>query len=478
LRVEFALVFAVYVLVGSLIATLSRRLYRGGLSEYYIAGGRAGGLLSAMTYAATTYSAFMMIGLVGLTYATGVGALGFELVYLAATVFLLSTVGYRIWRLSKRYNWLSPPQMLSEIYGVKWLAPLVSAIYLYAMLPYLAAQVAGLRAVFSYGGLGELESLVASAIIIYAWIVVAGMWSVALTDAYQGLFMLSSSLLYLAWVFYFATQASGGDLSRLLEALGERGFLGITPFWSLNTFLAYTIPWALFAVTNPQVVVRLYIPADSKAYKRSVALFFTYGLVYTLIVVSIGLVARGLAILGFVPRDLPRDSVTPHLLGLMNPLLGSLVAVSIVAAAVSTANSIVLAVSGSIASSLGGRVNTLVARLIDAILVVAATVIASLNIGFIVDLSVLTSVILIPLGPATIAAAYIEGAPRRCTRYSALASIIVGIALSTYYAMKLGPRRAFVETVYNVPISLLVLIVSSIPVIIGAVADKALGRKR
>lgn len=477
MRVEFALVFAVYVLVGSLIATLSRRLYRGGLSEYYIAGGRAGGLLSAMTYAATTYSAFMMIGLVGLTYATGVGALGFELVYLAATVFLLSTVGYRIWRLSKRYNWLSPPQMLSEIYGVKWLAPLVSAIYLYAMLPYLAAQVAGLRAVFSYGGLGELESLVASALIIYAWIVVAGMWSVALTDAYQGLFMLSCGLLYLAWVFYFATQASG-DFSRVLKVLGESGFLGITPFWSLSTFLAYTIPWALFAVTNPQVVVRLYIPADSGAYRRSVALFFTYGLVYTLIVISVGLVARGLAILGVIPGGLPRDSVTPHLLGLMNPLLGSLVAVSIVAAAVSTANSIVLAVSGSIASSLGGRVNTLIARLIDAILVVAATAIASLNIGFIVDLSVLTSVILIPLGPVTIAAAYIEGAPGRYTKYSALASIIVGIALSTYYAMKLGPRRAFVETVYDVPISLLVLIVSSIPVIIGVVADKALGRKR
>lgn len=47
-------------------------------------------MVSALTYSATTYSAFMMVGLVELSYASGVGALGFELFYLVGTLFLLS----------------------------------------------------------------------------------------------------------------------------------------------------------------------------------------------------------------------------------------------------------------------------------------------------------------------------------------------------------------------------------------------------
>jgi len=54
-----------------------------------------------MTYAATTYSTFMMIGLAGLTFATGVATLGFELAYLASTVLLLSTVGVFVWRMAR-----------------------------------------------------------------------------------------------------------------------------------------------------------------------------------------------------------------------------------------------------------------------------------------------------------------------------------------------------------------------------------------
>ncbi|MEM4579335.1 MAG: sodium:solute symporter family protein, partial [Thermosphaera sp.] len=82
-----------FVLIGTFIAILSRRMGVKSASDYYVAGGRMGALLATGTYAATTYSAFMMIGLVGLTFQTGIGALGFELIYLVATVFMLSTLG-------------------------------------------------------------------------------------------------------------------------------------------------------------------------------------------------------------------------------------------------------------------------------------------------------------------------------------------------------------------------------------------------
>ncbi len=473
MKIEFLVVLALYILGGTIIAVISKRFFQKNLRDYYVGGGRLGSLLTAGTYAATTYSAFMMIGLVGLTYATGVGALGFELLYLAATVFLLSTVGYEVWRKSKEYNWIAPSQMLGDLYGSRSLSILVSTIYLFAMLPYLAAQIQGLKAMFNYGGLSEDWALIISSILVYLWIAIAGLWSVALTDLYQGLIMLISGLAYFAWVLLVFTPSTGVSLNDVFIVLGENGYLGLTSFWSLPVFLAYTIPWVFFAVTNPQVVVRLYMPRDEKAYRRGVFYFFIYGFLYTLIVVVVGLVVRGLALMGFIPSDLPRDSVTPWLLSRIHPLLGSLIAISVIAAAISTANSIVLAISGSLLVSTNKHNGLTLARIIDAILVVVAALIARANIGFIVDLSVLTSVILLPLAPVTITGLYIN-VRNKYAKTSALIAIIIGVSIATYYAYTLGPRRAFIERVFDLPISLVVLLSSTIVLLAGVLIGKKL----
>ncbi|WP_434731267.1 sodium:solute symporter family protein [Thermogladius sp. KZ2Tp1] len=459
MNAAFFLALLLYAAAGTGLALFSRRYFRRDIRDYYVTSGRLGGAVSALTYAATTYSAFMMLGLVGLAYATGAGALGFELAYLASTAVLLSTAGYRVHRLSRERGWVSPSQMLADMYGSRALGVAASLVYLYAMLPYLAAQVLGLRIVFGYGGLGEAESLAASALLVYAWIAVAGMWSVALTNLLQGSLMLFGGLAYLGWLLLFFTPSRGLTPGRLLEDLGSAGYLGLTGFWTPSVFLAYTIPWVFFAVSNPQVVAKLYLPRSGRAYRETVAYFFAYGLLYTLVVVAAGLAARGLAVEGVLPEDIPRDNVTPTLLGYMDPALGSVVAVSIIAATVDTANSIVLAVSSSVATTLGARsVNA--ARALDAALVAAATAIAALKPGFIVDLSVLTSVILLPVGLLTLVGAYTAGERSAALRYGSLASLLAGAGLATYYAVALGPRRAFTYTVAGLPVSGLVAAVS------------------
>ncbi|MCC6025209.1 MAG: sodium:solute symporter family protein [Desulfurococcaceae archaeon] len=477
MRVELLVLLVAHIAVGTTLALLSRRYFTKSLRDYYTASSRLGALLSAGTYAATTYSAFMMVGLVGMTYATGIGALGFELLYLAATVVILSTIGYEIWRLARRYQWLAPSQMLGDLYNSRVLAVATALVYLFAMVPYLAAQIRGLEAMFSYGGLGSLEAILISATLVYSWIFIAGMWSVALTDTYQGFLMLSGGLAYLIWALFYLAPARGLTLSDVFTELSKTGHLGLTGFWSLSTFIAYTLPWAFFAITNPQVVIRLYVPRDEEAYKKSVVAFYIYGFLYTLIVVLVGLVAAGLAATGALPRGLGWDSVTPYLLGLMHPLLGSLIAVSVIAAAVSTANSIVLAVSSSLVS-LSEKKSLAVARAVDAALVVAATLVAMLGAGFIVELSVLTSVILLPLAPITVLGVYRQ--PRNSTvmRRFALASLVVGVGLATYYATVLGPRRAFREVVAGLPLSAWVLLVSTLILVTGHLVESKLAGSR
>ncbi|MEM3967649.1 MAG: MATE family efflux transporter [Ignisphaera sp.] len=87
----------------------------------------------------------------------------------------------------------------------------------------------------------------------------------------------------------------------------------------------------------------------------------------------------------------------------------------------------------------------LVARIIDAVLVLATALIASTEAGFIIDLSVLTSVILLPLATVTILAVLKHGEFSKYTKLAALVSLVAGTLPATYHATTLRPRRAFRE---------------------------------
>jgi SSS family solute:Na+ symporter len=439
-----------------------------------VAGGRMGTLLAFGTYATTTYSAFMMIGLVGLSYITGVGALGFELLYLLATVILLSTIGYEIWKLSKERNWIAPSEMLGDLFNSRIMSITSAILYLIVMIPYVAAQIQGLGIIFEYGGLEYLYGVIIGVLLVYIWIYLAGMWSVASTDLYQGILMLISGFIYIGWIYNYMTEI-GIKLNDVINMLGEKGYLGITSFWTFTVFLSYTLPWIFFAITNPQVVVRLYIHRNESTYKKAVIFFSIFGLLYTLLSVSIGLLARALAVKEVVPANLSRDSVTPYMLSLMPSIIGSLIGISIMAAAISTANSIVLAVSGSICREINiksERKISILAKIINLLISIIAGVIAYYRIGFIVELSVLTSVLLLPFAPLTIIGVLLRGRVNKYTRTSGVIGLIIGVVIGLYYSMIYGPIKTFILSLYNIPLSGWILLISSAILFIGFLVDK------
>ena len=74
MNVSYILIFvAMYVALGTWMAYMSRKGMGVGITEYFLANRRVGGFVAALTYSATTYSAFMMVGLAGFTYRGGEG---------------------------------------------------------------------------------------------------------------------------------------------------------------------------------------------------------------------------------------------------------------------------------------------------------------------------------------------------------------------------------------------------------------------
>jgi solute:Na+ symporter, SSS family len=112
----------VFVVIAVAVA---RREMGQGVVEFFLGGRKIRGFVSGMTYAATTYSAFMLVGLAGLTYRSGVGALGFEMTYLMFTV-IFKLLGKRydhrnvslaaaIWAGMRSVSWTDAVQALVMI---------------------------------------------------------------------------------------------------------------------------------------------------------------------------------------------------------------------------------------------------------------------------------------------------------------------------------------------------------------------------
>lgn len=464
-------VLALYLALGTVLAVISRRFLGAGEADFYIAAGRLGGFLSAMTYAATTYSAFMMVGLVGFAYSTGVGALGFELVYLVATLLLLAYFAPTVWERARSRGWISPGEMLSDHYGSRHVGLLVSLVFLVALIPYASAQLKGIgETVAGLAGGGDVFYLVGVAMglaVMLLWSLIAGVWSVAITDALQGLWMITAGTGLLVWLLLRINETIG--FWGATNVLAENGLLGVTPFWRPSVFLAFTIPWMFFAVTNPQVVQRLYMPRDKASVASMIRWFGVFGLYFTVLVTLIGLLARAAAESGVVRYVDPgrRDAVTPTLLFQADPVLASIVFTSIVAAAVSTTDSILLTLASSASRDLGYKVRGGARRRLGyiAVLLVAAgiVVISVARVGYIVQLSVLSSLILLPLAPITLAAwAGVRSSPAAPT-LSVLTGVAVISLATIYYG---GPLNAFLATPLGAPLALWVLALSTLSFVI------------
>jgi len=333
-----------YIITGSIVALMARREMNEGIVEYFLSGRNTGGFVAALSYSATTYSAFMMIGLAGFTYSGGVGALGFELVYLSG-LSLVAFFGPRFWLIGKKNNYVSPYEMLGDRYQNQWIAFAASLSACVFLIPYLAVQLMGVGYLLSGLSGGEIPFLfgvVIAVVLAIAWALIAGMKSVTWTDSLQSLIMIVVSIIILFYVIY---QHLGGFAEFFGSLAALEGDVLSVPgpgFFSFKTFLGLSLPWFFFSISNPQVSQRLFIPRDLKAMKTMIKGFLIFGFIYTMVSVIWGFSARLL-----IPGLSNADLATPELLAseYVPTVLALVAMIGITAAAISTIDSIMLTLS-------------------------------------------------------------------------------------------------------------------------------------
>ncbi|MEM4509094.1 MAG: sodium:solute symporter family protein, partial [Archaeoglobaceae archaeon] len=248
---------------------------------------------------------------------------------------------------------------------------------------------------------------------------------------------------------------ANSDFSKL----GELLYVPNT-FWTPITFVSYTLPWFFFALTNPQVFQRIFIPKDEKSLRRMVVLFGFFGLVYTILVTLLGLQLRLLTEYGSFPKVVNRDLVTPTFLNMIPEWLAVAIGMSIFAAAITTANSIVLTLSSMFSRDLLKNRSVLAGRLFVVVITSAIAIFAVQKPAYIVDLAVMSSTILLCQLPLILGVFHFNIGGR----LSASLTLIAGF--STAIAM------FYTKATLGVPISIWVLIVSFAVFFVTAVFEK------
>ncbi|SHG94372.1 sodium:solute symporter family protein [Ornithinibacillus halophilus] len=396
----------IYVIIALGVAILSRRGRHHGIDGYYIGGRQMNGILAAFSYSATTFSAFMMVGLAGLTYQGGVGALGFEIVYFAG-VSLVALFGPRFWLAGKKYGYVTPSEMVGDRYDSKVVATVIAITSLLFLIPYSAVQLAGVGYLLqgiTNGGIPFTVGVILATVLAIIFSYTAGIRSVVWTDSLQAIFMIISSTIVVILVInglggfgqFFANLEQNHPKSLSVPGNG---------YFSFITFLGMTLPWFFFSLSNPQVSQRMFMPSSLKGLRQMLIGFLVFGLIYTFVSVLWGFSAIQL-----FPNLETADLATPSLLSsdLVPTALGVIVMIGILAAAVSTIDSIMLTLSSMFARDIYGNMKKnssdesqlKVGKVVIPIIAILAYAFAELELNLIAVLSVAASSGLIVAVPA------------------------------------------------------------------------------
>ncbi|QOR68708.1 sodium:solute symporter family protein [Cytobacillus suaedae] len=426
---------AIYIVVSLYIAYLSRSGKQTSMESYFLGERKLGGFVSALSYSATTYSAFMLVGLAGLTYKGGVGAYGFEIIYFMG-VSLVAIFGPRFWLVGKKYGYVTPSEMLGDRYQNKKVASIVAIASCIFLIPYSAVQLAGVGYLLSgvtNNAIPFTTGVIIATVLAIVFSFIAGIRSVAWTDSLQALVMIITATIVVMLIVN-GLGGVGGFFTALETKHPEFLTVPGNGFFSFLTFLGLTVPWFFFSISNPQVSQRLFMPNSLGSLKRMLMGFLIFGFIYTIVSV-----VWGFSALVMFPGLENADLATPMILSseLVPPVLGAIVMVGIMAAAISTIDSILLTLSSIFARDVYGNLSKqsndqrqlLVGKFVIPVIAILAFLFAQMNVSLIAVLSVASSAGLLVTVPALIGAFFWKRGTAAGVMTSVIASGVIVLYL-------------------------------------------------
>lgn len=341
-------------------------------ADFYLGGRKLGPLVTAMSAEASDMSSWLLMGLPGLAYLTGVADAGWTAIGLAIGTYLnWRIVAKRI----RRYthvagNSITLPSFFSNRYrDEKKILQSIGAIFIVIFfIPYTASGFAACGKLFSsMFGINYQVAMVISALIIVGYTTLGGFLAASTTDFIQSIIMSIALVI----VFIFGINVAGGVSAVVENAQSLPGYLTMHttydpvsgteqpyPIISIVSMIA----WGLGYFGMPHILLRFMAIEDEEKLKLSRRVATGWVVISLAVAVLIGIIGLAMTAAGeLIPLEGSAsetiivkiaDLMSQH--GVLPALLAGTILAGILASTMSTADSQLLAASSSVSSDLLG----------------------------------------------------------------------------------------------------------------------------
>ena len=356
------------------------------VDDFYLGGRKLGPFVTAMSAEASDMSSWLLMGLPGVAYLSGLAEASWTAIGLAVGTYLnWLIVARRIRRYSHQIDAITVPQFFSKRWGDErnLLSAIAAVVIMIFFVPYLASGFSACGKLFaSLFGINYVSAMLISAAVIVIYTVMGGFLAASFTDLVQSIIMTVALVVVLG----FGVAQAGGMEAVMDNARSLAGYLSLVNIhdpatggsapYSLLTICSL-LAWGLGYFGMPHILLRFMAIEEEKKLALSRRVATTWVVISMGVAVFIGVVGNGMTKAGAMEQLSDAETIIVQIANLIScygvpaALLAGVILAGILAATMSTADSQLLAAASSVSQNLAveffhlkinGKKSVLVAR--------------------------------------------------------------------------------------------------------------------
>jgi len=337
--------------------------------DFYLGGRKLGPLVTAMSAEASDMSSYLLMGLPGLAYLSGVADVGWTVIGLAVGTYLnWLIVSKKIRRYSNAVGAITIPDFFSKRYGDKKniLTAIAAVIIIIFFIPYTASGFSACGKLFStLFGMNYMVAMIVSAIIIVTYCAFGGFLAVSTTDLIQSIIMTIALFI----VIGFGVVQAGGIDAVISNASALPGYLSFSQTYSAATGSAApytpltvvsTLAWGLGYFGMPHILLRFMAIENEEKLSLSRRVASVWVVISMTVAILIGIVGYGMSKAGVIPalEGSGTETIIIEIAGYLSKfgifpaLIAGVIMAGILAATMSTADSQLLTAASGISQNI------------------------------------------------------------------------------------------------------------------------------
>ncbi|MGN0528198.1 MAG: sodium/proline symporter PutP [Eubacterium sp.] len=355
---------AVMVIVGAVFSKKTKNV-----GDFYLGGRKLGPLVTAMSAEASDMSSWLLMGLPGVAYLTGVADAGWTAIGLAiGTYFNWLIVAKRLRQYSAKIGAITVPDYFSLRYKdkSKILMAIAAVVIIVFFVPYTASGFAACGKLFgTLFGVDYHIAMIVSAIIIVGYTSLGGFNAASTTDFIQSIIMTTALII----VLVFGVSRAGGMDAVIENAKSLNGYVSMFETYDAQTgsavshsFLTIvsTLAWGLGYFGMPHILLRFMAIEDPNKIKTSRRVGTVWVVISMSVAILIGIVGLGMVNNNAIAPLADSETIIIQIAELLSKngvaaaLIAGVILAGILASTMSTADSQLLAASSSASENILG----------------------------------------------------------------------------------------------------------------------------